>query len=41
MSEKQQYLTAWARVTLPGKKAINPELEKELWDWCEEKVKDI
>ncbi|KAI0253336.1 hypothetical protein BJV78DRAFT_203386 [Lactifluus subvellereus] len=36
-----KYLTAWARVTLPGKKAINPELEKKLWEWCEEKVKDI
>jgi len=36
-----KYLTAWARATLPGKKAIDPELEKKLWEWCEEKVKDI
>ena len=36
-----QYLTAWARVTLPHNKALDPELEKKLWEWCEEQVKDI
>ncbi|KAI0278525.1 hypothetical protein BC826DRAFT_1084073 [Russula brevipes] len=36
-----KYLTAWARVTLPNKKVLNPELETKLWEWCEEKVKDI
>ena len=36
-----QYLTAWARVTPPHKKALDPELEKKLWEWCEEQVKDI
>ncbi|KAI0253325.1 NAD(P)-binding protein [Lactifluus subvellereus] len=36
-----KYLTAWARRTLPNKKALNPELEKKLWEWCEEQVKDI
>jgi len=36
-----KYLTAWARITLPSKKAINKELEKRLWDWCEEQVKDM
>jgi hypothetical protein len=39
--KNQQYLTAWARRTLPSKKATNTELEKKLWEWCEEKVKDI
>jgi len=36
-----KYLTAWARRTLPNKKALNSELEKKLWEWCEEQVKDI
>lgn len=36
-----QYLTAWARVTLPHKKAVNPEGEKRLWEWCEAQVNDI
>ncbi|KAI9464792.1 NAD-P-binding protein [Russula earlei] len=36
-----KYLTAWARVTLPHQKALNPELERKLWDWCEEQVKDV
>ncbi|KAI0263036.1 NAD-binding protein [Gloeopeniophorella convolvens] len=36
-----KFLTAWARVTLPNKKALNPELEGKLWEWCEEQVKDI
>ncbi|KAI0253326.1 NAD(P)-binding protein [Lactifluus subvellereus] len=36
-----KYLTAWARRTLPHKQALDPELEKKLWEWCEERVKDI
>ncbi|KAH9960661.1 NAD(P)-binding protein [Russula dissimulans] len=36
-----KYLTAWARVTLPHKKALDLELENKLWEWCEEQVKDI
>ena len=36
-----QYLTAWARVTLPHSKALNPDEEKKLWDWCEDQVKEI
>lgn len=36
-----QYLTAWARVTLPHGKALNPDEEKKLWEWCEDQVKDI
>jgi len=36
-----KYLTAWARVTLPHRKALNQELGTKLWDWCEEQVKDI
>lgn len=34
-----QYLTAWARVTLPSKKALDSELGTKLWNWCEEQVK--
>jgi len=34
-----QYLTAWARLTLPSKKALNSQLGTRLWDWCEEQVK--
>ena len=34
-----QYLTSWARVTLPHPKAINQRNEKKLWEWCEEQVK--
>jgi len=36
-----KYLTAWARVTPPHKRALDPELEEKLWEWCEEQVKDI
>jgi len=36
-----QYLTAWARVTLPHQKALDTEIGKKLWEWCEEQVKDI
>jgi len=34
-----QYLTAWARVTLPNEKALDVELQKKLWEWCEDQVK--
>lgn len=30
-----QYLTAWVRVTLPSKMALNSRLAFTLWDWCE------
>jgi hypothetical protein len=33
-----QYLTAWARRTLPSKKALDSQLGIRLWDWCEEQV---
>ncbi|KAI0000664.1 NAD-binding protein [Russula compacta] len=36
-----KYLTSWARVTLPNKHALDLELQKKLWEWCEEQVKDI
>jgi retinol dehydrogenase 12 len=36
-----QYLTTWARVTLPHQKALDTELGKKLWEWCEKQVKDI
>ena len=35
-----QYLTAWARVTLPSKKALNNRLATQLWDWCEDRIKE-
>ncbi|KAH9041506.1 NAD-P-binding protein [Lactarius deliciosus] len=36
-----KYLTAWARVVVPSKMALDTELAKKLWEWCEEQVKDI
>jgi len=36
-----KYLTTWARVTLPSDQALDTELGKKMWDWCEEQVKDI
>jgi len=36
-----KYLTAWARVTPPHQNALDSELGKKLWEWCEEQVKDI
>jgi hypothetical protein len=36
-----KYLTAWARVSLPHRKALNQELGGKLWDWCEEQIKDM
>ncbi|KAH9005636.1 NAD-P-binding protein [Lactarius hatsudake] len=36
-----KYLTVWARVAVPSKNALNAELGKKLWEWCEEQVKDI
>lgn len=36
-----QYLTTWARVTLPHQKALDTELGEKLWEWCEEQVKDV
>jgi hypothetical protein len=36
-----QYLTTWTRLTLPHPKALNPDTERELWDWCEYQVRDI
>ncbi|KAI9462832.1 NAD-P-binding protein [Lactarius psammicola] len=36
-----KYLTSWARVVVPNKKALDAELAKKLWEWCEEQVKDI
>ncbi|KAH9059516.1 NAD(P)-binding protein [Lactarius vividus] len=36
-----KYLTAWARVVVPNKKALDAELAGKLWEWCEEQVKDI
>jgi len=26
---------------VPNKKALDAELAKKLWEWCEEQVKDI
>jgi retinol dehydrogenase 12 len=36
-----QYLTVWARETLPHKKALDTHLGKTLWKWCEDQVTDI
>jgi len=36
-----KYLTVWARETLPHKKALDTNLGKTLWKWCEDQVKDI
>jgi NAD(P)-dependent dehydrogenase (short-subunit alcohol dehydrogenase family) len=36
-----KYLTTWARVTLPDSQALDSELGKKMWDWCEEQVKDV
>ena len=36
-----QYLTVWARETLPHERALDAELGKKMWEWCEEQVKDI
>jgi len=35
-----RYLTAWARRSLPHRKALDRDLAGKLWDWCEEQVKD-
>jgi len=36
-----KYLTVWARVTLPNDQALDSTLEKKVWEWCEEQVKDV
>ncbi|KAH9035968.1 NAD(P)-binding protein [Lactarius hengduanensis] len=36
-----KYFTVWARLAVPSKKALDAELGKKLWEWCEEQVKDI
>ncbi|KAH8992672.1 NAD(P)-binding protein [Lactarius akahatsu] len=36
-----KYLTVWARVAVPSENALDAELGKKLWEWCEEQVKDI
>ncbi|KAI9444096.1 NAD-P-binding protein [Lactarius indigo] len=36
-----KYFTVWARLAVPSKKALDTELAKKLWEWCEEQVKDI
>jgi len=36
-----KYLTTWARVTLPNRQALDSELGKKMWDWCDEQVKDV
>ncbi|KAH9021354.1 hypothetical protein EDB85DRAFT_1871899, partial [Lactarius pseudohatsudake] len=36
-----KYLMVWARVMVPNKNALDAELAKKLWEWCEEQVKGI
>ncbi|TFY82374.1 hypothetical protein EWM64_g1632 [Hericium alpestre] len=38
LSLNGKYLTAWARQTLPSKSALDPELMRKLWEWCEAQV---
>jgi hypothetical protein len=35
-----QYLTAWARVTLPSTKALSTQLAARLWEWCEARIEE-
>ncbi|KAI0297376.1 NAD(P)-binding protein [Russula brevipes] len=35
-----KYLTAWARVTLPHRKALLPALRESVWTWCETRIED-
>ena len=35
-----QYLTAWARVTLPSRKALSARLGATLWEWCEARIEE-
>ncbi|KAH9989192.1 NAD(P)-binding protein [Russula vinacea] len=35
-----KYLTAWARLSLPSKMALNTRLAAKLWDWCENKIRE-
>jgi hypothetical protein len=39
-SNSFQYLTSWARLTLPHPKALNSETQKKLWEWCEDQIKE-
>ncbi|KAF8500404.1 NAD-P-binding protein [Russula emetica] len=36
-----KYLTTWARVTLANSQALDSELGKKMWNWCEEQVKAV
>jgi len=36
-----KYLTGWARETLPHENALDGDLGKKLWEWCEDQVKDV
>ncbi|KAI0263049.1 NAD-P-binding protein [Gloeopeniophorella convolvens] len=36
-----KFLTAWARLALPSKEALDVDLEQRLWEWCEEQVRAI
>ncbi|KAF8631404.1 hypothetical protein AX15_002412 [Amanita polypyramis BW_CC] len=36
-----KYLIPWARLGEPKQSALDPQLGKEFWEWCEEQVKDI
>lgn len=35
-----KYLTAWARVTPPHRKALLPALRESVWTWCETRIED-
>ncbi|KAI9431544.1 NAD(P)-binding protein [Russula earlei] len=35
-----KYLAPWARPSLPHRRALDIDLARKLWDWCEEQVRD-
>jgi len=36
-----KYLLPWARVGSPAKSAEDPKWGIQLWEWCEEQIKDF
>ncbi|PFH54116.1 hypothetical protein AMATHDRAFT_73111 [Amanita thiersii Skay4041] len=36
-----KFLVPWARVADPKPAALDPQLGRDLWEWCEEQVKNI
>lgn len=36
-----EYITCWARRSVPRGQANSEQLAARLWDWCEEQVKEF